>query len=115
MSSYATRSIGQPNTLGIYLRPTLGNVRLCVCGQMLIGVIQNTVSSSKRTEFQCLPSTISPSTPSTSSWVSGMRQCVDILGSEQKTLLNMVVEVPRWTNAKLEVGGIRLALAGLWS
>jgi inorganic pyrophosphatase len=29
---------------------------------------------------------------------------VPLYANEAKTILNMVVEIPRWTNAKLEVG-----------
>ncbi|KZZ94540.1 inorganic pyrophosphatase [Ascosphaera apis ARSEF 7405] len=29
---------------------------------------------------------------------------VPLWANEEKTVLNMVVEIPRWTNAKLEVG-----------
>ena len=30
---------------------------------------------------------------------------IPLYANEQQTVLNMVVEIPRWTNAKMEVGG----------
>jgi inorganic pyrophosphatase len=38
---------------------------------------------------------------------------IPLYANEQQTVLNMVVEVPRWTNAKMEVR--RLQLTGLQS
>lgn len=32
---------------------------------------------------------------------------IPLYANPEKTILNMVVEIPRWTNAKLEVGSIR--------
>ena len=31
---------------------------------------------------------------------------IPLYANEQQTVLNMIVEIPRWTNAKLEVGRI---------
>ena len=30
---------------------------------------------------------------------------IPLFANKEQTILNMVVEIPRWTNAKLEVGG----------
>ena len=38
---------------------------------------------------------------------------IPLYANEQQTILNMVVEVPRWTNAKMEVCTPPLAPAGL--
>ena len=32
---------------------------------------------------------------------------IPLYANEQQTILNMIVEIPRWSNGKLEVGGIR--------
>jgi inorganic pyrophosphatase len=43
---------------------------------------------------------------------------VPLYANEQQTVLNMIVEIPRWTNAKMEVGissiGRRMALITLY-
>lgn len=40
---------------------------------------------------------------------------IPLFANPEQTILNMVVEIPRWTNAKLEVGGVALRLPGLFS
>lgn len=31
---------------------------------------------------------------------------IPLFANQEKTILNMIVEIPRWTNAKLEVSGL---------
>jgi hypothetical protein len=96
MSTYTTRKIGQPNTLGKGLRIADGPHAKRVYRAPHL-----------HREGWC-PGLSFPRYPS-------LRQVcctspfwpqyeTDRWDSEQKTLLNMVVEIPRWTNAKLEVG-----------
>lgn len=35
---------------------------------------------------------------------------IPLYANQEQTILNMVVEIPRWTNGKLEVRGFRLTL-----
>jgi inorganic pyrophosphatase len=37
---------------------------------------------------------------------------IPLFANQEQTILNMIVEIPRWTNAKLEVGGDALRLPG---
>lgn len=36
---------------------------------------------------------------------------IPLFANEQQTVLNMIVEVPRWTNAKMEVSTVQLLLS----
>lgn len=38
---------------------------------------------------------------------------IPLYANEQQTVLNMIVEIPRWTNAKMEVGSCTRLLAAL--
>ena len=40
---------------------------------------------------------------------------IPLYANEQQTVLNMIVEIPRWTNAKLEVGRYIQAAAAFFS
>jgi hypothetical protein len=38
---------------------------------------------------------------------------IPLYANEQQTILNMVVEVPRWTNAKMEVRALQLSFGAV--
>lgn len=38
---------------------------------------------------------------------------IPLFANQEKTILNMIVEIPRWTNAKLEVSPLRPPRVGL--
>jgi inorganic pyrophosphatase len=72
-------------------------------------VNQSTESSSRRTESPSLPSSKSSShffyqsSNRLTCAPSPSRSDIPLFADESKTVLNMVVEVPRWTNAKMEI------------
>lgn len=39
---------------------------------------------------------------------------IPLFANQEKTILNMIVEIPRWTNAKLEVSPLRPGVVVLW-